>query len=136
MDKNYNDNYYENKTENNENNNSSIRLGSYSLKQQISKQYRTDLKNKLEKEKSSNLEIDFYKRENILVDILENLNKSDKKSDETGKILNGFLFELQKLLGVNNPVNLFENLDNIDNEKFVNKLQKLYKIVNHKSIIE
>jgi hypothetical protein len=75
----------------------------------------------------------FNKREKNMLDSIESINKKLEEKNKAGKIINDFLFETQKLLGINNPMNLIENIVDVNNEKLIKNLQKLYKIVNHKA---
>ena len=81
---------------------------------------------------NSNTDLLFYKRERELIAKLMEMESKKEKIEETGQIMNDFLFELQKLLGVNNPQNLIENIDSLDNDILVKKLQKVYRLVHNK----
>lgn len=116
--------------------NDSFSISSLSISQKVSRKYKAKVQEKFE-EKNNNADYLFNKRENKLVDILENREKKKEKNQQTGKILNDFLYQMQNLLGVKNPQNLLENgLDKVDHQDLINKLQKMYKIVNHKANVE
>ena len=78
-----------------------------------------------------NNQIDFLfnKREKFLIEKLNQMEQEKEKISNTNQIVNDFLFELQKIIGVELPENLLENPQNIDNEKLIIKLQKIYKNV-------
>ncbi len=75
----------------------------------------------------------FNMREKILIEKLSAMENKNEKLEETAQILNDFLFETQKLFGMNNPKNLIKNIYNTDNEELVRKLQIIYKSA-HKKI--
>jgi len=80
----------------------------------------------------NNNDVLFYKREKDLVDKLCTKQNKDDLVEEKSNIINDFLIELQKLLGVKYPENLIENSNDISNEDLVKKLQDIYKIVHNK----
>lgn len=115
----------------------SLNSNSYlSLSKKLSQKYRDDTNNKqisLLKSKISSTDLLFYKREKELLDKFTLIETQGEKLQQTGQIMNDFLFELQKLLGVKNPQNLVENISKVDPEDLIKKLQKIYRIV-HKKI--
>ncbi len=108
-------------------------IDNLSLKQKLSKKYKEELNGKIINLQNTNNDFLFYKREKNLVEIIEEMKEIKEKTEDTGNLINGFLLELQKLLGVKNPENIIENFYNDDNESLIKKLQKLYKIVHKKT---
>ena len=126
--------------------NDTFSIKSLSISQRLSQKYKNLPENKKEnkenmqnsnsEKKNQNANFLFNKRENKMIDILEEREKKKNQKNQTGKIVNDFLFEMQKLLGVKNPLNLIENLEDVNNEDLIKKLQKMYKIVHYKANVE
>lgn len=119
-----------------ENSNFSTENSDLSIKRKLSKKYKEEKSiNQIlpGHAPNSNSDLLFYKREKDLVDKLTEMESAKEKSEETGKIMNDFIFELQKLIGIKNPLNLIENLNSVDNDELIRRLQRIYRIVHKKT---